>query len=445
MTSARPWKPLAGRRIIDLCWMLSGPMVSAFLGELGAEVIKIESMKRTDLLRLRGALHDGKMDWTKGDSVPIFHWTNHGKLSVGINLKDQAGVALLKALIHQSDALVENFRVGTLERLGLSDEVLRETNPNLIRLSMTAAGRNGALSGMRGYAGSTSALGGLEASVGYPSEPSRPVGMLTFGLADYTAGAMGAFALVAALAEKNGGYRSIDGNQVEATTMLLGAGFAALAAHLPIRPGNQEPLFSPAGIYQTSDKGFVALSIQSDSEWLQLSGLLNIAEPALRSRVVRVRRRAYVDGLVVNWMKSHDRNVAVAILSELDLRVAPVLTMPERLEHSAFSTRNTDSTITMTDHAQVRLPRMPWRVRGAPTVSEAPGLRHRGPHIAEDTEHVCRNILGLSQSEVLALATRGIIDLPPSEPVTSLVRKSLNPPVKDGSKLIEKRTEIPHG
>ena len=139
-----------------------------------------------DNLRLRGATRGGHVDWARADNVPLHHALNRGKRSFSVDLKRDEGLEIVRQLVARSDGLIENFTVGALERMGLPDDVLRLLNPNLVRVSLTPAGRRGSLAGLRGYAATTGALAGLEGSVGYP-DSDGPTGMLNFGIADYAA------------------------------------------------------------------------------------------------------------------------------------------------------------------------------------------------------------------------------------------------------------------
>lgn len=411
-TTDANWAPLRGIRIIDFGWVISAPLVGMLTAGLGAEVIKIESRQRVDNLRLRGAMRPGgAIDWDVANNAPTFHAINAGKRSFGVNLKSEEGLRLVLQLISTADALFENYTVGALERMGLSDDVLRTAQPNLVRVSLTPAGRTGRLVGMRAYAATTGALAGLEDAVGYPDEP-HPTGMLTFGVADYAAGAMAAVALVAAIREApRRGYQSIDASQVVANIVGLGAGFAALAAGQPRRAGNRHPWHCPHGIYPTADGAYLALAVLGDDEWARLAPLLDLSDPSLGRRRERLARRSEVEQAAAQWVGARSARDALEALHAARLRAAPVLTISES-ENPYLANRQAKRTLVMTNGKPVRAPRPPWAVEG----STAPVYRGRAPSLGEDTTYICSEILGLPDAAISDLGDRGILDLHETNP-----------------------------
>lgn len=408
-TTESSWGPLRGVRIVDFGWVVSAPLVGMLTAGLGAEVIKIESRKRADNLRLRGALRPGgEIDWNVANNAPTFHAINAGKRSFGVDLKTEEGLHLVLQLVATADALVENYSVGALERIGLSDDVLRAAQPNLVRVSLTPAGRTGRLAGMRAYAATTGALAGLEDAVGYPDE-SHPTGMLTFGVADYAAGAMAAVALLAAIREApRRGFQSIDASQMVANIVGLGAGFAALAGRQPRRLGNGHPFHCPHGVYSAGDGTFVALAVLGDDEWERLASLLDVSDPSLSQRHERLARRSEVEEYVARWIATRPSGDALDALHAASLRAAPVLDIRDQ-QHPYLAKRGAKRTLVMSNGKPVIAPRPPWATDGG----TAPVHRNRAPSLGEDTISICREILGLSDGVITDLAKRGVIDIHP--------------------------------
>ena len=225
--------PLAGLRVLDLGWVWSAPWVSTILGELGAEVIKVEHGKRPDNLRLAGRIvRNG--EFVEGPSTemsPMYHQVNHGKLGVTLNIKEPEAVALLKRLVGVSDVLIENMSPGSLERSGLGYEAFKELNPRIVMLAMSVAGQFGALSKMRAYAPTMSSFVGMESLLGYQGE--QPIGALNLGLSDPSASVHALVPLLAALrrARATGEGCYIDFAQVEALLGTLRPYFLASPGH----------------------------------------------------------------------------------------------------------------------------------------------------------------------------------------------------------------------
>ena len=216
-------QPLAGLRVIELAWVWSGPMVGQLLAELGAEVIKIESPSRFDLYRTRGLeAMRGKMDEaTRIESSLYFHSLNRNKTSLSIDLKTDAGRQTLVELAAASHLVIENFTVGTLDRLGLGAEVLAKANRSLVQLSMSGAGRGSSVEQIRSYGLILSALAGAESHI---TTDGEFVGSPTFSISDPNAALFATLAAIAAVlrARETGEGMALDLSQIEAAATLAG-------------------------------------------------------------------------------------------------------------------------------------------------------------------------------------------------------------------------------
>ena len=248
--------PLAGLRVLELAWVWSGPMVGQLLADLGAEVIKVEAPGRFDLYRTRGLeAMRGKMDETaRTESSLYFHSLNRNKIGVSLDLKDPEDLQTLKDLVAQSDLLIENFTVGTMDRLGLGAETLAAINPALVQLSMSGPGKGSSVEQLRSYGLVLSALGGAEALIKHKGEF---LGSPTFSLSDPNAATFGTLAALAAVlqAADSGEGQALDLSQIEAAATLAGTPVMA----------------SPTGhIEQTAEGASVAVSGDRTAPVLQL-------------------------------------------------------------------------------------------------------------------------------------------------------------------------------
>ena len=263
--------PLAGLRIIDLSRVLAGPCATMLLGDLGAEVIKIERPGGGDDTRSWGPPFVGPDDDRQST---YFLSTNRNKRSVVLDLRDAADLAALKSLLADSDVLVENFRPGVMDRLGLSADVLEQLNPALISLSISGFGSVGQDRLRVGYDQILQAEGGLMGITGVdvPTRVGVPV-------ADLTAGLIGVIGILTALIER---AHSSKGQQVH--TSLL-AGMIALhtfqatrylvAGEVPERSGNAHPTVAPYGMFWTADAP-VILAIGNQDIWKRFAPLMAI-------------------------------------------------------------------------------------------------------------------------------------------------------------------------
>jgi benzylsuccinate CoA-transferase BbsF subunit len=216
--------PLEGYRVIDFGWVIAGPIVGAIRADMGAEVIKVESRRRLDASRrgrpITGEHIDRGDRGEDPDLIPLFHAINRNKLSITIDLTHPHAPQLLRDLIARSDVVVENFTPHVLRRVGLDYEALCEVKPDLIMLSLSAAGQTGPWREISAYAPSITSLAGLDGLVGYSDGPV--LGMPSLNFSDPTAGLLGAYAVMAALChrQRTGQGQYIDMSQMEALTGL---------------------------------------------------------------------------------------------------------------------------------------------------------------------------------------------------------------------------------
>jgi crotonobetainyl-CoA:carnitine CoA-transferase CaiB-like acyl-CoA transferase len=177
-------KPLQGLRVLDLAWVWSGPAVSTALGDLGADVVKIESATRPDNTRLRGAslVRPPRSDAPSMEVTEYFHALNRGKRSVALDLKTEAGREMLRELADQADVIIENLSPGVMERWGIAPETVLESNPACTFISMRGFGDHTSLGGLRAYAGVLTSAAGVEDLVRYEGE--APIGGMTVGFSD---------------------------------------------------------------------------------------------------------------------------------------------------------------------------------------------------------------------------------------------------------------------
>ncbi|MEC7879560.1 MAG: CoA transferase, partial [Actinomycetota bacterium] len=215
--------PLAGLRVVEFCWVWAGPMMGQHLADLGAEVVKVEWYKRFDLYRTRGVerLRGSMSEEIRRESSYSFQSLNRNKLGFATDLKREEGLQLVKDLIAESDILLENFTVGTLDRLGLPPEELDRLNSRLVSISLSATGRGSTIESLRSYGLMLSALGGYESLV--TDENDEFIGSPTFVMSDPNAALFGVFAALAASlhARKTGVGATYECSQIEAVASLM--------------------------------------------------------------------------------------------------------------------------------------------------------------------------------------------------------------------------------
>jgi crotonobetainyl-CoA:carnitine CoA-transferase CaiB-like acyl-CoA transferase len=393
---------LAGVRVVDFGWVWSGPMVSATLADLGADVIKIEHRGRLDNARLRGRPAAAPADAPSEEVSPYFHQNNRGKRSVCLDIKHPDGQLLARRLLDESDILVENLSVGALARAGLGWEPLSRRNPGLIYLSMASAGQDGPLSSMRAYAPVMSAMSGAESLVGYHDDPV--VGMMTVAIGDPNAASHALVAVLAALVarETTGQGQFIDMSQIDAMTCVLGEAIAEvqLGGADPSSRGLSHRTFAPHGHYPCAgDDRWIALAARDDDEWARMADALGSPRLASDERFREARsRRAHageLDVAIADRTIVLDRDTLFARLQQARVTAAPVLAVEEARTTVAVREGGLFQSVVHPVSGVGELSRTPWRMS-----SGGPRVRRAAPTIGEHTHEVMSSVLGLTPEEI---------------------------------------------
>ena len=406
-------KPLAGMRILDFGWVWSAPWVSTMLGELGAQVIKVEHAQRPDNLRMSGrVMRDGKqVAGSSREMSPMYHQVNHGKLGITLNAKTPRAVELLKRLAAMSDIVIENMSPGSMERTRLGYEDLRAVNPRLVMLAMSAAGQFGALANMRAYAPTMSSFVGMEALVGYAGQ--SPVGALNIALGDPNAALHGLVAVLAALrhARHTGRGCYIDLSQNEALLGTLRPYLidSQVRGRQPPVTGNRNPGMAPHGIYPALEPdAWLTLSVPGDMQWQALKRLAADQAWASDARFAsgdgRLAHAADLDALVARWTVTMPRDVLVAQLRQAGIASTPVLSLQEQWQDAHFAARGMKHTVTIPVYGEETVFSAPWRFSDF-----APQVTTCGPGTGQHNDLVFGELLGLSAQEIDGLKQDGVI------------------------------------
>ena len=384
--------PLAGVRVLELTKVWAGPYAGKLLAFLGAEVVKVESHTNLDEMRAYGGVDI--------DHAPYFLSLNPEILSVQVNLKQEAGIAKLREMVAKSDIVINNLRPGAVERLGFSYEKLREIKRDIISVSVKMWGNDGPLGYQTGYAPSFSALGGLNALVGY--EGGEPLGInMRYG--DSTVGANAAFAAIVALLhrERTGEGQFVDVSAVECMTAMVGDSLFdhSVTGRLPGPDGNLHADMAPHGCYPCSGEDWIAIAIASDDEWQKLCSALNAAElarnPELHTMAGRQAHRHEIDTAIGRLTRTQD----AAPLAER-LRAAGVAACKSQNSYDLINDRSLWERHFYRFVSDARDGKRP--VVGAPwRFSKTPFDVERGsPRLGEHNAYVYGEILGYSADEI---------------------------------------------
>jgi crotonobetainyl-CoA:carnitine CoA-transferase CaiB-like acyl-CoA transferase len=383
-------RPLEGVRVLDFTWAAAGPYATLLLGFLGAEVVKVESLRRPDPARggFLGQRYDGV------DRSPIFNELNLGKRSVQIDLTQPESAAIIGEIAGFFDVVVDNFRPGVMERLGLGADDLVADHRHLIVASSSANGSTGPEAMGAGLASIFAASGGLSVQTGYADGPPTEVS----DTMDYRSGAALAVAVVAALVgrDRTGLGCCIDLSSRE--VVLASAADAVLAASLGVdwepRVGNDHRSMAPHGVYPTGGDGWLALAIGDGEEWGALCRLLGRTEWAKQLATADARRNAdpEVTGAISDWSRDRTATEAADTLAGLGIAAAPVMTFAALAEDRHLAERGVFTEVEHPEIGPQRVMRAPWSFRGltAAALAPAPLLGADNDTILADSEQVAR-------------------------------------------------------
>jgi len=310
--------PLGDLRVVDLSTVIAGPSVARYLGDFGADVIKVERPEGDTLRNIAWRdPRDGTGLWWK--------MANRNKRLIVLDLKDDGDRDLLLELIDEADVLVENFRPGTLERLGLGPSVLLARNERLVVTRVTGFGQEGPYAGRPGFASIAEAMSGYAAIAG---DPDGPPLLPPIALTDEVTGLVGAFATLVAI--HSGVGQVVDVNLMESLFQLMGPLMSVylLTGEQQRRLGAGIPYSVPRGTYRCGDGEWVAVSTSSDSVAARVMRLLGVGDdPRFTTFAGRVEHREELDELVAAWVGARPMPVVVAEFTAAEAAIAPVMDM----------------------------------------------------------------------------------------------------------------------
>jgi len=391
--------PLAGIRIADFGWIYAVPHATAWLGALGADVIRIETALAPDLVRfLTGT--EGVVGINRSG---VFHAINTSRRSIALNLATQEARMIAREIIKRSDFVTENFTVGNMAKYGLGYEDLVKIKSDIIMLSGTPLGQDGPFARTVGFGPTTQAFAGLCHITGYPD--SFPCG-IGGTWPDFAVGTGMVFFLLAALhhRDRTGEGQYLDLSMAEmVTTMMPEAMMDFLMngrEHGPM--GNRDASMAPHGVFPAAgDDKWIAIAIASDAEFAQLSTVLGVSRLASDPKFARMSARlANLEELereIAQRTRNFDRDELVAKLRERDLATGPVYSTPELMNDPAFTESGMLMKLKHTEVGERVVPGIPVRFG-------AIDLDYRGaPAIGENTEQVLTDLLGYSSEDIARL------------------------------------------
>lgn len=398
-----PSGPLRGLRVLDLTRVLAGPTCTQMLGDLGAEVIKIEK--------------PGSGDDTRGFTPPVWPETeesayflgvNRNKKSLTLDIAKPEGQAIVHQLLDGCDILVENFKVGALAKYGLGFEQLSQKFPSLIYCSITGFGQTGPYAPRPGYDALIQAMGGVMSLTGEPDGLPQKVGV---PVADLFAGLYACIGILAALRhrERTGQGQQVDIGMLDTSVAWLanqGMNFLATKQNPP-RLGNQHPNIVPYQVFPTRD-GHIVLSVGNDPTFVRFCEVSGqqalLSDPRCATNADRVANRQFVTDTLTPVMQQRSTDEWVAALEAAKIGCGPINTLEKVFADPHVQARQVVVRMPHASGATVEVIANPVRLSATPADYRVPP-----PQLGEHSEDVLSGLLGLSHAEIATLREKGVV------------------------------------
>lgn len=393
--------PLSGIRVVELGTLIAAPFAARLFAEFGAEVIKIEQPGSGDPLRRWRKLHQGTSLW--------WYLQSRNKKSIAIDLKSPDGRDVALRLAAQADVVIENFKPGSLEKLGLGWDVLSKLNPDLTLVRISGYGQTGPYRDRSGFGAIGEAMGGLRFTTGDPDSPPARVGI---SIGDSLASLHGVIgALMSLLRVKTGQGRGqvVDVSLYESVFNLMESLVPEydLMGHVRTRTGGALPGISPSNTYPSSDGRHVVIAGNSDAIFkrlMQVVGRPDLADdPALASNDGRVRCNAMLDAAIAGWTSERTMDEILARLDAADVPAGRIYSVADIVDDPHYAARDMILSTELPGDVTVKMPGI------APKLSDTPGVvKWPGPTLGQHTDEVLRD-LGLQAGDIAQLRRSGAV------------------------------------
>jgi len=396
-------RPLEGVRVVEMGSLLAGPFCGQLLADFGAEVIKVEPPGKGDPMRVWGRHQkQGRTLWW-----PVIA---RNKKSVTLDLRGREGQEVARALVDESDVLVENFRPGTMERWGLGYESLRETNPGLVMVRVSGFGQTGPYRDQAGFGAIGEAMGGIRHVTGFPDQPPPRTGI---SLGDSLAATFGALGALTALYHRDahgGSGQVVDVGIYEAVLAMMESTIPeyALTGHVRGRTGTVLPFVAPSNIYPTSDGDYVLVAGNADTVFGRLAEAVGHPEWASDERYAthhaRGEHQGELDERISAWTAERTADEVLGAMREAGVPAGKVYTAADMMEDPHYAARENIVGVEDPEIGEVPMQNV------VPKLTETPGeVRWTGPALGEHNEEVYGGVLGMSDEQREELAGREVI------------------------------------
>lgn len=414
--------PLSGLRVLDLAQVYAGPTCARILSDLGAEVIKVEGVKRIDITRnFVIADNDAHDDYWNRSGYFLFR--NGGKKSITLDFNDGEGIELFKRLAASADIVVESFAPRVMAKHGLDYESLKAIKPDIIMISLSGYGQTGSWRDYVAYGMGLEPASGISSVTGYLNGDPQRTGI---SFTDPYSGVVGAGAVLAALLyrRRTGKGQYIDLSEQEAAIPVIGYALMeqAMNGQLSPRIGNRSRWFAPQGCYRCrpdegGDDNWLVITVRNDAEWqafCKATGHPEWAQDARFADVLgRFEHHDALDEMLGSWTREQDQYEAMHQLQAAGIIAAPVLNPKQALLDPHLRERDFFQTVDTQDHGRRPVPRQ----LGARFSAFETDSARRAPALGEHNREVLQGILGLSDEDIARLEEQKVIGETPDTPV----------------------------
>ncbi|MEM6574306.1 MAG: CaiB/BaiF CoA-transferase family protein [Pseudomonadota bacterium] len=397
-----PSGPLKGLRVIEMGTLLAGPFCGQLLGDMGAEVIKLEAPGVGDPMRVWGQekAHGKSLWW------PV---VARNKKSVTVNLRVPEGQAIVRELVAQADFVLENFRPGTMEKWNLGYEELKAINPGIIMIRVSGQGQTGPYSKRAGYGSIGEAMGGLRYVCGDPSTPPSRMGI---SIGDSLAATFATVGALAALHHKNqtGEGQIVDSAIYEAVLNMMESLITEYdkTGYVRERTGAILPNVAPSNVYPTADDKMILIAANQDTVFRRLAAAMGQPELAEDERYSTHAARGAVqielDEMVSEWTRTKDADTLVNLMEEHGVPVGKIYRAPDMLEDPHFKAREAIIKVMHPELGDLQMQNV------APKLSLTPGAVHSpGPELGQHNQEVLTGMLGYTDEQLSGMTEQGVI------------------------------------
>lgn len=393
--------PLAGIKVVELGALIAAPFAARLMAEFGAEVIKIEQPGSGDPLRKWRKLHQGTSLW--------WYLQSRNKKSIAIDLKSTEGRDVVRRLIAQADVVIENFKPGTLEKLGLGWDELSALNPNLTLVRISGYGQTGPYRDRSGFGAIGEAMGGMRFTTGDPASPPARVGISIGDSLASLHGVIGALMSLLRVKTGQGKGQVVDVSLYESVFNMMESLVPEydLMGEVRTRTGGALPGISPSNTYPSSDGSYVVIAGNSDAIFKRLMNVIGRPDlgddPALRSNDGRARVNALLDEAISAWTSKHPMDEILSLLDEADVPAGRIYSVADIVEDPHYAAREMILSAELPGDVSVKMPGI------APKLSETPGgVRWSGPTLGQHTDEVLKSI-GLQEADIAQLRRTGAV------------------------------------